>query len=136
MNLEPSLKNIEVWAHWKLCEFVWNLTRCLLRMVQFFHSRRLTCCPDPMPSPTPSPQGRAPTGRPVFIRSLHLENSRGSFHSLKKSSREFCLIVKNLKGFKSSSIITILNILKTTIISSIISVVRITHLTGIWINIQ
>lgn len=34
----------------ELCDCVWNLTLCLLRMVQFFHSRSLTCCPDPMPS--------------------------------------------------------------------------------------
>lgn len=34
-----------------MCGSVWNLTLCLLRMVQFFHSRSLTCCPEPMPSP-------------------------------------------------------------------------------------
>lgn len=47
---ELSVILVEVRAHWELCDSVWNLTLCLLRMVQFFHSRSRTCCADPMAS--------------------------------------------------------------------------------------
>lgn len=46
-----------------------NFTLCLLRMVQFFQSRSLTCRPAPIPPPLHPPQGLAKANKPAFNQS-------------------------------------------------------------------
>lgn len=53
----------------------------------------------------PPPQGRAPAGRPVFSRSLHLENSRGSIHFQHLKKKKLARILPHCEEFERVQVI-------------------------------